>query len=105
MILKEVEEAVKQETKEKETPERPTNHTSKQEKVYATRNRRYTHPRKHITNLSTYTPTIDEYKLLSKGLNFIPTPEREDPSILLQDFLLLDRKLRLKTTLHGKRIL
>ena len=39
---------------------------------------------------------MDEYRLLSKGLNFIPTPEREDPLILLQDFLLLDRKLRLK---------
>ena len=33
---------------------------------------------------------------MNKGLNFIPTPSREHPSHILQDFLLFDRKLRLK---------
>ena len=40
--------------------------------------------------------TTDEISLLSKGLNFIPTPRPDHPAKLLQDFLLFDRKLRLK---------
>ena len=47
-------------------------------------------------NLSTYKLTPAEEKLLNKGLNFIPIPSREHPSHILQDFLLFDRKLRLK---------
>ena len=40
--------------------------------------------------------TPGEISLLSTGLNFIPTPNKEHPVKLLQDILLLDRKLRLK---------
>ena len=46
--------------------------------------------------LSTYKLTPAEENLLNRGLNFIPTPSREHPSHILQDFLLFDRKLRLK---------
>ena len=47
-------------------------------------------------NLSAYKLTKNEENLLNKGLNFIPTPSREHPSHILQDFLLFDRKLRTK---------
>ena len=40
--------------------------------------------------------THGETSLLSKGLNFIPTPKKEHPAELLQDILLFDRRLRLK---------
>ena len=50
----------------------------------------------NTVNLSTYKLTPAEENLLNKGLNFIPTPSREHPSHILQDFLLFDRKLRLK---------
>ena len=40
--------------------------------------------------------TAREISLLCKGLNFIPTPNKEHPATLLQDILLFDRKLRLK---------
>ena len=50
----------------------------------------------NTVNLSTYKLTPAEENLLNRGLNFIPTPSREHPSHILQDFLLFDRKLRLK---------
>ena len=50
----------------------------------------------NTVNLSTYKLTTAEENLLNRGLNFIPTPSREHPSHILQDFLLYDRKLRLK---------
>ena len=50
----------------------------------------------NVVNLSNYKLTQQEEKLLNKGLNFIPTPPREHPSHILQDYLLFDRKLRLK---------
>ena len=50
-----------------------------------------------IINLSRYQLTPEEKALLSKGLNFIPTPNKEYPAQLLQDILLFDRKLRLNT--------
>ena len=39
--------------------------------------------------------TPGETSLLSKGLNFIPTPNKEHPDKLLQDILLFVRELRL----------
>ena len=44
-------------------------------------------PHTHIINLSKYQLTPGEISLLSKGLNFIPTPKREHPAKLLQDIL------------------
>ena len=37
-----------------------------------------------------------EEQILNKGLNFIPTPAREHPANIMQDYLLFDRKLRLQ---------
>ena len=54
----------------------------------------------NIINLSRYHLTPRETSLLSKGLNFIPTPKKEHPAKLLQDILLFDRKLRLKYYVH-----
>ena len=50
----------------------------------------------NTVNLSTYKLTPAEENLLNRELNFIPTQSREHPSHMLQDFLLFDRKLRLK---------
>ena len=58
----------------------------------------------NTVNLSTYKLTPAEENLLNKGLNFIPTPSREHPSHILQDFLLFDRKLRLKYFFMDKEI-
>ena len=58
----------------------------------------------NIVNLSTYKLTPAEENLLNKGLNFIPTPSREHPLHILQDFLLFDRKLRLKYFFMDKEI-
>ena len=51
----------------------------------------------NIINLSRYQMIPGEISLLSKGLKFIPTPNKEYPAKLLQDILLFDRKLRLKS--------
>ena len=51
---------------------------------------------KVVINLSQYQLTPPEISLLSKGLNFIPTPGRDHPAIIIQDYLLFERKLRLK---------
>ena len=69
-------------------------------------NRKTKHQRKfkntltHIINLSKNHLTSGETSLFSKGLNFIPTPNKEHPAKLLQDILLFDRKLRLKYFFH-----
>ena len=49
-----------------------------------------------ITNLSSFNLSEAERNLLRRGLNFIPTPSREHPATILQDYLLFDQKLRLK---------
>ena len=49
-----------------------------------------------ITNLSSFNLSEAERNLLGRGLNFIPTPTREHPAIILQDYLLFDQKLRLQ---------
>ena len=46
-------------------------------------------------NLSNYKLNKEETKILEKGLNFIPTPQKEHPVKIVQDFLLFERKLRL----------
>ena len=51
-------------------------------------------------DLSNYQLTPGKISLLSKDLNFIPTPHREHPAKLLQDILLYHRKLRLKYYFH-----
>ena len=56
-----------------------------------------------ITNLSSYNLSEAERNLLGKGLNFIPTPPREHPAIILQDYLLFDQKLRLRYYFEDKK--
>ena len=56
-----------------------------------------------ITNLSSYNLSEAERKLLGKGLNFIPTPPREHPATILQDYLLFDQKLRLRYYFEDKK--
>ena len=60
------------------------------------KNHRYQKPNPPITNLSNHHLSKDEINLLSKGLNFIPTPRRDHPAKMLQDILLFDRTIRLK---------
>ena len=60
------------------------------------KNCRYKKPNFPITNLSNHQLSKDEMNLLSKGLNFIPTPRRDHPAKMLQDILLFDRRIRLK---------
>ena len=62
--------------------------------------RRFKRTLTHIINLSRYKLTPGEISLLSKGLNFIPTPKKDHPAKLLQDILLFDRRLRLKYFFH-----
>ena len=59
--------------------------------------------RNSIVNLSNYKLTKTETSLLEKGLNFIPTPNREHEARIVQDFLLFERKLRLHHKLHKRR--
>ena len=84
-------------TKEKEiqttNPYNNQQHKSGQKKC---KNHRYKKPNIAITNLSNHQLSRDEISLLSKGLNFIPTPRRDHPAKMLQDTLLFDRKIRLK---------
>ena len=49
-----------------------------------------------IVNLSKYKLTNHEKSLLEFGLNFIPTPSKKHPVKLLQDFFLLERKVKLR---------
>ena len=60
------------------------------------KNCRFKKPNIPITNLSNHQLSRDEISLLSKGLNFIPTPRRDQPAKMLHDILLFDRKIRLK---------
>ena len=50
----------------------------------------------NVVNLSNYKLKQHEEQILNKGLNFIPTPVREHPANIMQDYLLFDRKLRLQ---------
>ena len=61
----------------------------------------------HIKNLSDYDLklTRDEINLLSRGLNYIPTPVTNDSHIrkaLLKDFAAFARQMRLKFIFHGR---
>ena len=56
--------------------------------------RRFQRKQPAIVNLSNYKLNKDETKLLEKGLNFIPIPQKEHPVKIVQDFLLFERKLR-----------
>ena len=60
------------------------------------KNCRYKKPNIPITNLSNHQLSRDEISLLSKVLNFIPTPRKDHPAKMLQDILLFDRKIRLE---------
>ena len=86
----------------------PTNHPSRISDYYniltgttttKTKKRRF-QKRKSIVNLSNYSLTKAETSILEKGLNFIPTPNREHEARIVQDFLLFERKLRLHHKLH-----
>ena len=59
----------------------------------------------HIKNLSDYNLTRDEINLLSRGLNYIPTPVTNDSHIrksLLKDFAAFERRMRLQFIFHGR---
>ena len=60
----------------------------------------YKKPNIPITNLNNYQLSKDQVTLLTKGLNFIPTPRKDHPEKILQDILLFDRKIRLKYNCH-----
>ena len=78
-----------------------TRTTTTPETTEKTKHRRFKkHKPTNIHNLSRYQLTSSESRLLEKGLNFIPTPYPEHPARLLQDYLLFDRKLRLKYHFH-----
>ena len=51
---------------------------------------------KFVMNLSKYKLTVDEFSVLSKGLNFCPTPGAPDPGELRMDLDNLHRRLRLR---------
>ena len=81
----------------KETKTNPTTinqHQQSHQKKH--HNRRFKKPKPPIINLSSHILTIPQITLLTKGLNFIPTPKKDHPAKTLQDILLFDRKLRLK---------
>ena len=59
----------------------------------------------HIKNLSDYDLTCNEINLLSRGLNYIPTPVTNDShirKILLKDFAAFERRMRLQFIFHGR---
>ena len=60
------------------------------------KNHRYKKPNIPISKLSNYQLSKHQIALLTKGLNFIPTPRKDHPAKMLQDILLFDRKIRLK---------
>ena len=66
------------------------------------KNRHYRKPTKPKFIITLSQHKLDQYEisLLSKGLNFIPTPKPDHPAKILQDLLLFDRKLRLKYHFH-----
>ena len=47
----------------------------------------------NIINLSSHTLTPGETSLLTKGLNFIPTPYQEHLARIIQDILLFDGRI------------
>ena len=51
--------------------------------------------------MTNYQLSRDQVTLLTKGFNFIPTPRKDHPAKILQDILLLDRKIRLKYHFHN----
>ncbi len=82
-------------TQQQQHREQHSQHTNRKK----ARNRRFTRKLDYdptaIVNLSNTQLSEDQKKLLSKGLNFIPTPRRDHPSKILQDYLLFDRRLRI----------
>ena len=50
--------------------------------------------------MSNYQLSTDQVTVLTKGLNFIPTPNKDNPTKILQDILLFDSKIRLKYHFH-----
>ena len=88
------------EKKEAQTTTSTTNNKFKQPPQKKHKNCRFQKPKPPITNLSSHKLTKDQITLLSKGLNFIPTPKKDHPAKILQDILLFDRKLRLKYHFH-----
>ena len=95
-ILEQIARETQQELKEKEiqTTHPYSNQQQSGQKKYE--NCGYKKPNFPITNLSDHQLSRDEINLLSKGLNFIPTPRREHPAKMLQDILLFDRRIRLR---------
>ena len=59
----------------------------------------------HIKNLSDYDLTRDEINLLSRGLNYIPTPVTNESHIrkeLLKYFAAFARRMRLQFIFHNR---
>ena len=57
--------------------------------------RRFENPTTNIVNLSSAQLNTYEKSLLSKGLNYIPTPAPQHAANILKEFLLFERKIRL----------
>ena len=55
-----------------------------------------------VTNLSDLTITDAQLLALSKGLKFIPTPNKPDRSILINDINKLQRRTRITYLMHKK---
>ena len=79
----------KEETK---TTKLTTNNQLQQPSQKKHHNHRFKKPKPPIINLSSHTLTKYQLSLLSKGLNFVPTPRKDHPAKTLQDILLFDRK-------------
>lgn len=62
--------------------------------------------KQHIKNLSDKELTIEQINLLSRGLNFIPTPVTKENQIrrqLIKDFDKFARRMRLQYIYHDKK--
>ena len=58
--------------------------------------RRFLNLKTQIVNLSNYKLNTHEQSLLELGLNYIPTPNKEHPAKILQDFFLFECKVKLR---------
>ena len=103
-ILEQIARETQQELK-RNKPKQQATSTSNNSTNQATRNIRSTGTRSQTpsqTNLSNYQLSKHQITLLTKGLNFIPTPKMDHPAKILQDILLYARKIRLKHHFYQK---
>ena len=86
--------------KEVKTTKSTTNNQLQQPLQEKHHNCRFKKPKPPVPNLSSYTLTKHQISLLSKGTQFYLNTKKDHPAKILQDILLLDRKLRLKYHFH-----